>query len=43
VIKARVLPPSHPDVLALREAQASRAALRHGPARRHPLSQRTKV
>jgi hypothetical protein len=36
-IVGRVLSPSHPDVLALREAQASRAALRQGPARRHPL------
>src|SRR5436190_1880248 len=33
----RVLSPSYPDVLALREAEASRAVLRQGPARRHPL------
>src|SRR5437660_987489 len=33
----RVLSPHYPDVLALREAEASRAALRQGPMRRHPL------
>jgi hypothetical protein len=32
----RDLSPHHPDVLALREAQASRAALRQGPMRHHP-------
>src|SRR2546426_9063034 len=32
----RVLSPQYPYVLALREAEASRAALRQGPMRRHP-------
>jgi hypothetical protein len=35
-MKLRVLSPSYPDVLALRQGQASRAVLRQGPARRHP-------
>jgi hypothetical protein len=33
----RVLSPNYPDVLALRQGQASRAALRQGPIRGHPL------
>ncbi len=35
-MNSRVLSPSYPDVLALRQGQASRAALRQGPTRRHP-------
>jgi hypothetical protein len=39
-IMTRVLSPSHPDVLAARRSPADSglAALRQGPARRHPLS-----
>src|SRR5438552_16967027 len=33
----RVLSPSHPDVLALRQGQASHAPLHQSPARRPPL------
>src|SRR5437867_708019 len=42
-ILSRVLSPNYPDVLALRQGQASRAALRQGPIRRHPLQHRRKT